>query len=240
MAGTASLTQENDRPLRLALLASLVLHAAALAGLPVFIDPVVSAPDAPAIQSRLVEAAREIAPASSEPHRKPAPAPKPVAKPAAKEPAPPAAITPSPVVAPATPAAEVTQAAPTPAPEPQPLTSAASSQATAATSAAPDTRSLGEYRLQVIAAARRDKERNKERYMRVARETNWTGRVLVGVAVDSAGEAQIAARRSSGHPALDQQAVEMFTQAVRAVSVPPSLRGKPFSFEVTAVFALED
>ena len=39
---------------------------------------------------------------------------------------------------------------------------------------------------------------------------------------------------------LDQQALEMFTQAAKVVPIPPALRGKEFGVEVRAIYGLED
>ncbi len=98
-----------------------------------------------------------------------------------------------------------------------------------------DAATIGQYRVQLIGAARRFK-----RYPEAARENNWSGNVLVGVAVGADGRPQTSVRQSSGRPVLDQQALEMFQQAVRAVPVPRALRGKEFSLEVRAIYGLED
>ncbi len=101
--------------------------------------------------------------------------------------------------------------------------------------AAADPGTLGQYRLQLIAAARRYK-----RYPPLARENNWEGNVLIGVAIAANGAAAVSVKASSGYQILDQQALEMFRQATQAVPVPPALRGKEFAFEVRAVYGLED
>ncbi len=98
-----------------------------------------------------------------------------------------------------------------------------------------DATTVGQYRLQLVDAAKRYK-----RYPEVARENNWAGNVVVGVAVGADAKAQISVRKSSGRPALDQQALEMFQQAAKAVPVPPALRGREFSLEVRAIYGLED
>lgn len=135
---------------------------------------------------------------------------------------------------------------PAPVPEPAPAAEAvaesipvqapASAAPPAATASAPsDAATLGQYRVQLIGAARRFK-----RYPEAARENNWAGNVVVGVAVGADGIARTSVRKSSGRPVLDQQALEMFQQAARAVPVPPALRGKEFSLEVRAIYGLED
>jgi len=233
VAGFAPVAGSRDsRVLRYAVLLSIGLHLALLFGIPAVEQRVNRAP-APPIQSRLVE--EPPAPKVEEP---PKPAP-PVAKPTPPRPAPTAGAVPraapkapdslpEPPAAPVPPSPPASPAPVAPAPPPLPREEAS------------DARSLGEYRLQVIAAARRNKELNKERYSRIARATNWTGRVVVGIAIGADDNAQVTTRKSSGHRTLDQQAVEMFSHAVRSVRIPEALRGKAFAFEVTAVFELED
>jgi len=98
-----------------------------------------------------------------------------------------------------------------------------------------DGATVGDYRMQLIGAAKRFK-----RYPEVARENDWAGNVVVGVAVGADGRPQASVRKSSGRPVLDQQALEMFRQATREVPLPPGLRGKEFSLEVRAIYGLED
>ena len=98
-----------------------------------------------------------------------------------------------------------------------------------------DATTVGQYRLQLVDAAKRYK-----RYPEVARENNWAGNVVVGVAVGADARAQTSVRKSSGRMVLDQQALEMFQQAAKAVPVPPALRGREFSLEVRAIYGLED
>ena len=100
---------------------------------------------------------------------------------------------------------------------------------------APESLSRDQYRLQLIDEARRHK-----RYPPLARENNWQGDVLVAVVVGSNGRASVTLKGSSGYEVLDRQALEMFRQATRAVTVPPALRGKEFALDVRAVYGLED
>ena len=85
-----------------------------------------------------------------------------------------------------------------------------------------------------------DEARRHKRYPPLARENNWQGDVRVGVAVAANGRPTVTLKGSSGYDVLDRQALEMFTQAARAVPVPPALRGKEFALEVRAVYGLED
>jgi TonB family protein len=99
----------------------------------------------------------------------------------------------------------------------------------------PESLSRDQYRLQLIDEARRHK-----RYPPLARENNWQGDVLVAVVVGANGRPTVTLKGSSGYEVLDRQALEMFRQATRAVTVPPPLRGKEFALEVRAVYGLED
>jgi periplasmic protein TonB len=100
---------------------------------------------------------------------------------------------------------------------------------------APESLSRDQYRLQLIDEARRHK-----RYPPLARENNWQGDVLVGVLVGANGRASVTLKGSSGYEVLDRQALEMFRQAARAVTVPSALRGKEFALDVRAVYGLEE
>jgi protein TonB len=116
------------------------------------------------------------------------------------------------------------QAVPAPAAQPVGLPVASLNPAT-----------INDYRAQLLGAAGRFK-----RYPEEARENNWTGDVVVGVAVGANGAAQVGLRRSSGHAVLDRQALEMFQQAARTVPLPQALRGREFRLDVRAVYGLED
>jgi protein TonB len=100
---------------------------------------------------------------------------------------------------------------------------------------AADPGTIRSYRAQLLGEAGRFK-----RYPESARENNWAGDVAVAVAVGADGAPQVGLRRSSGHAVLDEQALDMFRQAARAVPLPPELRGREFRVEVRAVYGLED
>jgi len=242
----------RNRAFHYAVLASLALHALLLFAFPDFVDSarrVASLP--PQIIARLM--APEPAPSPVvpvEPVRREAPPPKKTAKPAPPEASPeapreappvpkpaPVLSTPQPAPVPAPPVQAATPPAPPTAPvaalEPQPASAPqASSQPPAQ---APESLSRDQYRLQLIDEARRHK-----RYPPLARENNWQGDVRVGVAIAANGRPSVTLRGSSGYEVLDRQALEMFTQAARAVPIPPALRGKEFALEVRAVYGLED
>jgi len=120
-------------------------------------------------------------------------------------------------------------------PVPAATAAAPATPTVAAAAAFADPATVTSYRAQLLGAAGRFK-----RYPEEARENNWTGNVVVGVAIDGNGTANVGVRRSSGYVVLDQQALEMFRQAARAVPLPEPLRGREFSLQVRAVYGLED
>jgi periplasmic protein TonB len=230
----------DNRPFHYAIIASVGLHALLLLAFPDLLDPSrrgVQFP--PPIIARLMEP--EPAPVPVVPAEKPAAAapreppaakkaelPKPaprVSKPAPRVEPPveqeTAAAEPAPVVeAPPAPTAAIEPQPAAPAPQPaQP----------------PESLSRDQYRLQLIDEARRHK-----RYPPLARENNWQGDVLVEVVVGPNGRASVTLKGSSGYEVLDRQALDMFRQATRAVTVPPPLRGKEFALDVRAVSGLEE
>ncbi|HEY8250340.1 MAG TPA: energy transducer TonB [Burkholderiales bacterium] len=239
----------RNRAFHYAVLASLALHALLLFAFPDFIDTARRAASLPPqIIARLI--APEPAPdpvVPVEPVRREAPPPPKAAKPARPEALPeaPPAPKPAPVLSTPQPApvpAPPVQAAAPPSPpvaalEPQPQPQSASPpQASPPPPAqAPESLSRDQYRLQLIDEARRHK-----RYPPLARENNWQGDVRVAVAIAANGRPSVTLKGSSGYEVLDRQALEMFTQAARAVPIPPALRGKEFALEVRAVYGLED
>jgi protein TonB len=233
----------RNRAFHYAVLASLALHALLLFAFPDLIDTARRAASLPPqIIARLMAPKPAPPPAVPvEPVRREAPRPKKTAKPAPPEapPAPkpaPVLSTPQPAPVPAPPIEAATPPAPASPPvaavEPQP---ASPPQASSPPAPAPESLSRDQYRMQLIDEARRHK-----RYPPLARENNWQGDVRVGVAIAANGRPSVTLRGSSGYEVLDRQALEMFTQAARAVPIPPALRGKEFALEVRAVYGLED
>jgi len=240
----------RNRAFHYAVLASLALHALLLFAFPDFIDTARRAASLPPqIIARLM--APEPAPAPAipvEPVRREAPPPKKAAKPAPPEAMPeaPPAPKPAPVLSTPQPApvpAPPVQAAAPPAPasppvaalEPHPQPASPPQASLQPPAQVPESLSRDQYRLQLIDEARRHK-----RYPPLARENNWQGDVRVGVAIAANGRPSVTLKGSSGYEVLDRQALEMFTQAARAVPIPPALRGKEFALEVRAVYGLED
>ena len=89
-------------------------------------------------------------------------------------------------------------------------------------SRAAEAATAAQYRVQLIAYA----QRNKPPYPRIARENNWTGEVTLEITLRADGQAELVLRRGSGHEVLDRLALDTYQQALRAVPVPPALRGR--------------
>ena len=233
----------HNRVFQYAILASLALHALLLLGFPDLIDRARRAVSFPApLIARLMEpepAAPAPPPTPVQKVEPPKPAPR-LAKPVPKA-TQPAPVAPAPMAEQPVPPVESAQPAqPVPAPPvaaaaPQPTAPAPQSTATLSAAPSADAQSRDQYRVQLIDEARRHK-----RYPPLARENNWQGNVLVGVAIAADGRASVTVKGSSGHEILDRQALDMFRQAARAVPVPPALRGKEFALEVRAVYGLEE
>ena len=231
----------DNRPFHYALGASLALHALVLFSFPNLLDTARRAATLPPLIAQLMEPpAPEPVPVPAPPpekrlvEKKPAPrVAKPVPRvetpvvreetpPVVEAPAPVPAPAPAPVAAPPPVAAVEPQSAPSPAPQAPPAE-------------IPESISRDQYRVQLIDEARRHK-----RYPALARENNSQGDVKVAGADAANGRPTVTLRGSSGYEVLDRQALEMFSRAARAVSIPPSLRGKEFTLEVRAVYGLED
>jgi TonB family protein len=97
-----------------------------------------------------------------------------------------------------------------------------------------DLGSLAQYRLALIGAAK-----HHRLYPESAVERGWQGRVTVRLAIDADGSVAAAqVRRSSGHGALDRQAVEMLRKAAALTPLPHALRSREFSVDVPVLFEL--
>lgn len=95
---------------------------------------------------------------------------------------------------------------------------------------------LRQYRLALAREARRFK-----RYPTLARERGWEGAPEVVVSISRLQALpNVALNRSSGYPLLDEQAMEMISQAVRLVALPEALQGRDIRVPVAVRFALDD
>mgnify|MGYP001218827088 FL=1 len=102
--------------------------------------------------------------------------------------------------------------------------------------AGPDADGLRAYRIVLAREARAHRH-----YPPLARERGWTGTAEVSVDVSREGQArQILLARSSGHAALDREAVSMMSRAAASAVLPDSLRGREFAVRLPVVFDLDD
>jgi protein TonB len=94
---------------------------------------------------------------------------------------------------------------------------------------------LHHYRLSLAISARRFK-----RYPALARERGWEGTVELALNVNAlVPDPEVVLVRSSGRDVLDEQALEMMTQAARVTSLPQSLKGRDFRVLLPVKFSLE-
>jgi protein TonB len=240
-----------NRTLHYAIALSIALHGVLLFGLSVKRQPAALRELPPPLEARLVESPKPPVPPT--PAAPPPPPPKlePVKpKAEAAKPAPKPVARKKPRPAPAPPPAAVAQPEPPPAPSPpDPAEPAAPAPAPPAAVARVEPRpapappsaeqleavTREQYRLQIL-----DMARGHNRYPPLARENNWEGQVLVRIDIATDGRVSLAVEKSSGHPVLDRQAVEMFRRAQAQVPLPPSLRGKALNLELRAIYNLKD
>ena len=215
---------------------SLVLHALLLFLLPVLREAKRQIPAAP-LTARLAE-----------PKRPDPVLPKvePIAlRPSVSRPAPVAKPLPQPVVATAVPPTPVLSVEPSrQAPEPAyvapsiPQAPTARVEAQPATQAAsgPDPGTIARYRLELMDLARRYK-----RYPRVAQDNNWEGRVELRITIGEDGAlSSISVKKGAGRAVLDDEAQAMIRTAKSKATIPPALRGKAFTLEISVDFFLKD
>lgn len=225
-----------DRTFFTAIACSVALHLGLLYLLPEFFQTK-ARPVANVLTAHIVAPKPEVQKIEEPPAQPPQPAPK-TARPAQAKPTPrvtePVA---APVIAvPATPSAPPAAIAPAPAPALPPVAvapSAAPAPATAATAtAAPDPGSVAQFRLELIELARHHK-----RYPRAAVDNNWEGKVDLRMVIAANGSiASLLVRKSAGYAALDNEAQQMFRTAKGQLAIPPALRGKEFTVDVSADF----
>jgi len=100
----------------------------------------------------------------------------------------------------------------------------------------PSADGLRQYRLNLAREARRFK-----RYPVQARERGWEGVVVVVVnTVAGAEHPQVMLSQSSGFEILDQEALELVTQAIRTALIPDSLRGRLFGLTLPIHYHLDE
>lgn len=95
---------------------------------------------------------------------------------------------------------------------------------------------IRQYRTLLAIGAKRFK-----RYPQQAREQGREG--SVEIAIDFRRllpEPEVSVARSSGHPVLDEQALEMIGQAARQTDLPARLQGRDFRVVLPVTFSLDD
>jgi protein TonB len=249
-AWNAELADRRLRLLALAVLCSLVLHACILLVLSYARHGSPERALTPPLTARLVKPKPpEPVPPLVEPRTRPQPPPpppRPQPAPVAKaRPQPVPQQRPAPAPVPAAPVIAVEspkQAEPAlvvPAAPAQPVASADAQPAPAPVSAAatgPDPGSVARFRLELMDIARRYKK-----YPRIARENNWQGRVELRIAFSaSGGIASLNVKKGAGHAVLDEEAQAMIRNAQLQATIPPALRGKPFTLEIPVDFFLTE
>jgi len=231
-AGNAGLGFGPLRPLALALLASLVLHALVLYALPVLKESI-RAP-AHALTAHLAKPAPEPARAEPPPQRPLPPA-------VASRPVPAKAVPQVAAAAPAPVAAAPDLSAVPAAPVPQASSASASADAAPGpapgpVASGPDPGSVARFRLELMEIARRYK-----RYPRIAQDNNWEGRVELRIAMAENGSiASLTVKKGAGRAALDDAAQAMIRSAQAQAAIPPALRGKAFTLDIAVDFFLKE
>ena len=95
---------------------------------------------------------------------------------------------------------------------------------------------MRQYRLSLATAARRFK-----RYPALARERGWEGTAEVALAFKATSSIpEVVMIRSSGKEILDEQALEMVSQAARSTILPEGLRGRNFRLVLPVKFSLNE
>lgn len=208
---------EQNRRFGYAIAVSILAHAVVLyGGLPLLRESFQEPEAPPPLVTRLVELPKPAEPAPPPPEEE-----KPRARPEAKR-----AEAPKPLP-------EPTQAPSAPAPtEPPPVAAAPAAPSAPVAPPQADARAVeaataAQYRMQLIAYA----QRNKPPYPAIARENNWTGDVVLEIVLRADGRGELGLRRGSGHAVLDKLALDTYQGALRAVPVPPSLRGRQVKLE---------
>jgi protein TonB len=230
-------------PLVLAVAASATLHVALLAGLPDLWTYSPTPATAP-LNARLERGEPQPTTAIPEPAAPPTAAravTQPVKKPQQSAPRPAPAPVPAQRASELAAAPERIPVQPVPQVAAAPAAAAGTVPATGEPTAAPrpgddalDLGSLAQFRLALIGTAKRYRL-----YPESAVERGWHGRVTVRLAFNAHGTVDAAVvRRSSGHAALDEQALDMLRKAAALTPVPPALRSHAFTLEVPVVFEL--
>lgn len=235
------------RPLWRALLISLVIHALLLVGAVRLVAPLPESSSS-TLQVMVGSSPRFTAPASpaaasDRPRQRPAAPPVAPAETRRAIAQPLVQAVPSPFVSPppaGSPAAPLEPAGEAPVSKPVAAASAGAGgargdRAAGSTSTGASADDVRQYRVSLASAARRFK-----RYPPLARERGWEGSADVSITLHARLPVpEVALTRSSGHRLLDDQAVDMVTQAVRSTELPEGLRGRDLRLVLPVRFSLE-
>ena len=233
-AFSAGVDDRQLRLLRLAVLASLVLHALILYFIPLLKELDKSRVALPPLTARLVQPLPVPEPPRVEPQPTSVPS-SPVVRPAAK-PQPQPSVTPVLSVERQPQAAEPALVVPATPPQPAASAEVQPAAAVAAMVSGPDPSSIARFRLELMEAALR-----YERYPRIAQDNGWEGRVELRILIAENGAlTSIVVRKSAGRAVLDDQALAMLRSAHPHVAVPPSLRGKAFTLDIPVDFSIKE
>jgi protein TonB len=233
-----------NRTLHRAILLSLALHGIVLFGWSVERITAGRPAPAPPLEARLIEPPAPPAPPAPPRLEPPKPPPRPPLVKPKPRPKPPVLAKRTPEPAPvAPPQTEAEREPPLAPPAVAKIETAPAAPAAPPAPAAPaapsaeelETMTREQYRLAVIDAARRH-----NRYPPLARDNNWEGEVRVRMDIGADGRVTLAVEKSSGHPVLDRQALDMFRRAQAQVAMPTSLRGKALSLQLRAIYNLKD
>ena len=108
-------------------------------------------------------------------------------------------------------------------------------QTVSAAASGPDPASVARFRLELMEIASR-----YERYPRIARENDWEGRVELRIVFAEGGAiASMSVKKSTGRAVLDEEAQAMIRSAQPHAVIPPELRGKAFALETAVIFRLK-
>ena len=226
------------RPLLRALIASVLIHAALLLSA-VSVFPLRLESPATSLSVAIHASPRRDPAPVSAPAARPLPVPEQRPAPKVKE----ALVAERPSEAPATSRASPASSETTSAISSPPAPAVRGGGATAATGVNPGPARAGvsaddlrQYSMSLGIAARRFK-----RYPPLARERGWEGRAEVALIFSAPLPLpEVVLVRSSGRAVLDEQAVEMMTQASRVTTLPDSLKGHEFRLPQAVQFSLAD
>lgn len=92
------------------------------------------------------------------------------------------------------------------------------------------------YRLALLETA----TRKPDRYPRAAMDAGLEGRTVIRLEFAGSGRMRsVSVHESSGHPILDDAALDTIVDAIGLTRIPPELRGREFSLEIPVIFNID-